>query len=825
MKSFSFYGGVFCVTSATLMLQLIQTRMLSVVVWYHLAFFVISMAMLGLTAGAVWVYLKGSRFTEKTLSYDLANFSTAFALSTVLGLALQVTLVPTSRFAFTTVVIWLELALVIAAPFFFSGVVVSLALTRSPFPIGRVYGIDLIGAAIGCFGVLVLLNEFNGPTAILCAAALVSLGAVFFANSRVGAAPPRSLSLPRVLSWHRVWFVVLVAVAALNSTDTRRMGFYPIFAKATMQLDVQPWFEKWNSFSRIVATRPALPVSAPQLSGASPVFVPTDVPAPQSVMSIDSDAGTVAYGIEGDLARASFLKSDITNLAYYLPDLKSAAVIGVGGGKDILAARLFGVPKVTGIEVNPTFINLLRPDGLFGPFVGMEKIGGVTLVVDEARSWLARNREHFDVIQMSLIDTWAATGAGAFSLSENGLYTVDAWEIFLRRLTPDGIFTVSRWHAAQDVAETGRLISLAVASLLELGVKEPEKHIFLAWLRLGDEGVGIATLIVSRSAFTAAQLQSLGTAIDQLKFEPLIVPGRKSPSETLDRIVNFKNVADLERFTGSFRLDMTPPTDNRPFFFNQLPFSQVFAIGFTEVPPGVRKGNYLATTTLAGLFLMALLLVLVTIVLPLRNALNDVGQRLAVGGTAYFVLIGVGFMLVEIGLLQRFSVFLGHPTYSLSVVLFSLILAAGIGSLLSDSLRITSPFSFSVWVVITGGYILSQAMWVPSLLLSLDSETLLIRSLVSIAIITPAGLLMGYGFPTGMSFISAVDNRPTPWFWGINGAASVLASATGVACSIAYGIGATLSLGAICYLLLLPAAFVIGFPERTVRSGRNAVAA
>ena len=825
MKSFNFYSGVFCVTSATLMLQLIQTRMLSVVVWYHLAFFVISMAMLGLTAGAVWVYLKGSRFTEKTLSYDLANFSTAFALSTVLGLALQVTLVPTSRFAFTTVVIWLELALVIAAPFFFSGVVVSLALTRSPFPIGRVYGVDLIGAAVGCFGVLVLLNEFNGPTAILCAAALVSLGAVFFANSRVGAAPPRSLFLPRVLSWHRVWLGVLVAVAALNSTDTRRMGFYPIFAKATMQLDAQPWFEKWNSFSRIVATRPTLPVSAPQLSGASPVFVPADAPVPQSGMSIDSDAGTVAYGIEGDLARASFLKSDITNLAYYLPDLKSAAVIGVGGGRDILAARLFGVPKVTGIEVNPTFINLLRPDGLFGSFVGMEKIGGVTLVVDEARSWLARSREYFDIIQMNLIDTWAATGAGAFSLSENGLYTVEAWKVFLRRLAPDGVFTVSRWHAAQDVAETGRLISLAVASLLELGVKEPEKHIFLAWLRLGDEGVGISTLIVSRSAFTAAQLQSLGTAIDQLKFEPLIVPGRKSPSETLDRIVSFTNVADLERFTGSFRLDMTPPTDNRPFFFNQLPFSQVFAIGFTEVPPGVRKGNYLATATLAGLFLMALLLVLVTIVLPLRNALNDVGQRLAVGGTAYFVLIGVGFMLVEIGLLQRFSVFLGHPTYSLSVVLFSLILAAGVGSLLSDSLRITSPFSFSVWVVITGGYLLSQAIWVPSLLLSLDSETLLIRSLVSIVIITPAGLLMGYGFPTGMSFISAVDNRPTPWFWGINGAASVLASATGVACSIAYGIGATLSLGAICYLLLLPAAFVIGFPDGTVRSGRKAVAA
>ncbi|MEE8214571.1 MAG: hypothetical protein V3R79_08285, partial [Alphaproteobacteria bacterium] len=153
MRKANFYAGLFCLTAATLMLQLIQTRLLSVVAWYHLAFFVISTAMFGLTAGAVWVYLRGERYSEKTLSFDLAHYSLAFAVSMALALAFQMTLVPVAEPALTTVLIWVELGVFLSVPFFFSGVVVSLALTRSPYPVGRVYGVDLVGAAVGCFGV------------------------------------------------------------------------------------------------------------------------------------------------------------------------------------------------------------------------------------------------------------------------------------------------------------------------------------------------------------------------------------------------------------------------------------------------------------------------------------------------------------------------------------------------------------------------------------------------------------------------------------------------------------------------------------------------
>ena len=817
MSTFSFYAGLFCVTAATLMLQLIQTRILSVVAWYHLAFFVISMAMFGLTAGSVWVYLRGNRYTEKTLSFDLAHYSSAFAVSMVLGLSFQMTLMPTQQPAVTTLLIWLELALFIAVPFFFSGIVVSLALTRSPFPVGRVYGVDLMGAAVGCFGVLLFLNAFTGPTAVLWTATIAALGALMFARSGVGSAPESPSRLARALRRRWVWLAVLIVVAALNTMDSRRIGLYPVFAKDALQLKALPWFEKWNSFSRVVAFEPSSPQTAPDMWGPSSTFVSKDWTVTQSHLNIDGDAGTSAYGIAGDLSQAQFLKYDITNLAYHLPNRKRGAVIGVGGGRDVIGARVFGVRQVTGVEINPVFIDLLLREPRFKEYVGMNRIEGVSLVVDEGRSWFARSDETFDVIQMSLIDTWAATGAGAFTLSENGLYTVEAWQIFLRRLNPNGVFTVSRWYSPQDLAETGRMVSLAVAALMKSGVSNPKNHLFLAGSSRMDGAIrrGIATLVVSRSGFTADELQSLKEATTRLKFDPLIVPGERSSDDVLTRIVNAKDLAELEDYARSFRLDLTPPTDDRPFFFNQLPLTRAFSMDVFEKTSGVGRGNRLATVTLAALFLIALTLVISIIVVPLRPALKDVGKRLAFGGTAYFMLIGIGFMLIEIGLLQRFSVFLGHPIYSLSIVLSSLILSTGLGSLASDYLRLENKRMFALWAIATGGYVLSQVFWVPSLLLSLDSGSLWLRGLISVAIILPAGALMGFGFPTGMRFISAIDRKPTPWFWGINGASGVLASSIAVACSITYGIGVTLAVGAVCYLLLIPAAWVIGFPTPT----------
>ncbi|MGB0670902.1 MAG: hypothetical protein ACPGNT_05355, partial [Rhodospirillales bacterium] len=724
MNASKFYAGLFLTAGTTLMLQLIQTRILSVVAWYHLAFFVISTAMFGLTVGAVWVYLRRERFSAHTLSADLAHYGMAYALSTAVALGLQMTLVPVARPSLVALLIWFELALLMALPFFFAGVVVTLALTRSPFPVGRVYGVDLIGAALGCFGVVALLNLSDGPTAILWTSVIAAFAALLFSGSGIGGEPERRPTLGGLLGRRKTILACLALVALVNGLDSRQMGLRPLYAKGIIELtNSAPWFENWNSFSRVVASQPFN--RPPFMWGPSPLYKPQGTMR-QSQLNIDGDAGTTTYDIGGDIAKAQFLREDVTTLAYNLDGIEKSAVIGVGGGRDVLSAKVFGVPNVTGVEINPTFIELLTEEPAFRDMMGLYRMPGVKLEIDEARSWFARSTEHFDLIQMSLIDTWAATGAGAFSLSENGLYTLEGWSIFLDRLTERGVYTVSRWYNETDVTEIGRMLSLAVGATLQQGATEPSRHIFIA------HNLNLATLVLSRSPLSEEQLARLRNAAQTKGFGILIDPDRDPENPILRSIIKATDLAGLFAATQGQTLDMTPPRDDRPFFFNQLPVATAVKSLLTDraaLESGIRKGNLFATLTLIMLFAISLVLVIAAIIIPLRPALRDVGGRVVTGGTAYFILIGFGFMVSEIALLQRFSVFLGHPIYSLIIVLSALILSTGLGSLLSDRLSLNRPATFAGWALITAAYLGTQSLWVPDLLLDLDSASLMVRAL------------------------------------------------------------------------------------------------
>ncbi len=314
MKPIFFYTGVFLISGSTLMLEIIQTRILSVVVWYHLAFFVISLAMFGLTAGAVWVYLRPLRFTEKTLSYDLSYFSALFALASAICLAVQMTLAPVVTRLMTTVWIWAELAICVSVPFFFSGVVMSLALTRSPFRIGSVYGVDLLGAAAGCLGALLLLNLIDGPSAVLSVGAIVAAAALFFSASAIGDAPEPK---PPLHSWlqHRYGIFFLLLVCAVINPHIEH-GLQPIAVKGRFEFPASHLFRQWNPFSRVVVG----PVKRgiPEMWGPSPKMFQEPWSVFQTELNIDGDAATYAYRFTGNLNDVGFLRYDVTNLAYFL---------------------------------------------------------------------------------------------------------------------------------------------------------------------------------------------------------------------------------------------------------------------------------------------------------------------------------------------------------------------------------------------------------------------------------------------------------------------------------------------------------------------------
>lgn len=807
MRPFRFYTGVFTVSSSILMLEIVQTRILSVVVWYHLAFLVISLGMFGLTAGAVWVYLRRARFSEKTLSYDLAYFSSIGALSTAICLGIQMTVAPVIGRLATTVLMWTELALCLSVPFFFCGVVITLALTRSPFPVARVYGVDLLGAAVGCLGGLALLNLTDGPSAVLWVGAAMAAAACFFGASGIGESPGKAPPL-NILLRHR-WLISLFLIACALINPLTEHGLQPVAVKQKFEFPQTYLFRQWNSFSRVVVG--PLMKGLPYLWGPSPRLLQQRWIVEQTDLNIDGDAGTTAYRFTGSFDEVGFLKYDITNLAYFLPQRHRAAIIGVGGGRDVLSAALFGRKEITGIELNPIFVHLLTRDPGFMKFTSLSALPGVRFVVDEGRSWLARSKDFFDVIQMSLVDTWAATGAGAFTLSENGLYTVQAWKVFLDRLSPSGVLTVSRWYDPTVPDETGRLISLAMATLFEMAVSEPRRHVFLA-----AQGP-VATLVLSKSPLALSDIEALEKAAAEYQHEVLITPRSVPASFTLLRIMRAADRQALNAFTSSLEFDLTPPTDDRPFFFNQLALSRPLqalayaqtVVGRQSSGGGVRRGNLAATGTLAILFVIALLLVAATVIIPLRFALTDVGRPLVVKGTLYFMLIGAGFMLVEIGLLQRMSVFLGHPVYSLSVLLFTLILSTGLGSFMSERLPLNGRTRILTWGILTFAYLVALPFALNQLFGAFNNATLPSRIAICVMSITPAGLLLGFGFPTGMRLITSIDPKPTPWFWGINGAAGVLASIGAIAISLAWGITTTMTLGALCYALVIPTSLAL----------------
>jgi hypothetical protein len=273
-------------------------------------------------------------------------------------------------------------------------------------------------------------------------------------------------------------------------------------------------------------------------------------------------------------------------------------------------------------------------------------------------------------------------------------------------------------------------------------------------------------------------------------------------------------------------LDLTPPTDARPFFFNQLGFLKLFDPDvfshFTDT--GVVAGNLVATLTLVMLILISILLVCAAIIVPLQSTIRKAGWQLAVGGTAYFALIGIGFMMVEISLLQRMSVFLGHPTYALSIVLFSLILWTGFGSMASERFHFDRPSKLITWSVMSALYLFVLSFYLPPVLVKLEGADLLVRAGFCVLVFAPAGFVMGFAFPTGMRLATAVDAGPTPWFWGVNGAAGVLAASVAVVTSIAFSIDMTLRIGAGCYLLVAgPATLMVLAGKRSSRDVQRSV--
>ena len=772
-------AGLFLTTLATLLVEILDSRLLSVLTWYHLSFFAVSLAMLGMAAGAVFVFLRGERFAMPNTPRLLARVSLWFALAVPVShiFNLVIPLPSLAQASTMAIVALLATTVMLTVPFFLSGVIVTLALTRAGGRIGQLYGWDLVGAALGALLVVPLLDRLNLSSVIFAAGAVAAGGAFCFTRFASGGFLRASATalLAALLAWG----------AWMNGSDHR--GISVRFSKdKSLPAPEHIHTAKWNSHSFILIGHP---------SEGDPVYWGAGAGVPSSSvnrawMVIDGEAATAMTEWHGDRSALDWVRHDVTSLPHHLRQ-GSAAVIGVGGGRDVLSAIWAGNRRVVGIEINSVLLDMLT--NTHRSFAGIADFAGVELVHDEARSYLSRTDERFDVLQMSLIDTWAATGAGAFTLTENGLYTREAWQIFLTALKPGGIFSVSRWFSPSDVSETNRLLALGVAALLEAGAEDPRSQLLLV-----SRGP-VATLMLSTRPFSTDDQAAVTRLASQEEFDLLATPWSPGAIDRLERIANARSLAELDLVIADPFFDFSPPTDQRPYFFNILKPTREM---LEHVPDdGIAWGNLGATMTLAVLCGIAAVLVATIIVVPLAaTGLPQMPASSFAAALAYFAMIGSGYMLVQIPFLQRFSVLLGHPTYTFAIILFSMILFTGIGSFVSDRLRVGRR---AIWLPLA----ISAALAAVVLLLdpairwsaSLDLTG---RTLVVLAFTAPVSLLLGGCFPIGMRLVGSLSDAATAWMWGVNGACGVIASVIAVAVSMWIGIDTNLLVAAVLYAAL-----------------------
>jgi hypothetical protein len=788
--------GLLLISLSTLMLENLLTRIFSVTMWYHFAFVAVSVALFGGTVGALIVFFSRRHFSPDGVHRQMTVTAILFSISTVLALGLHTSLPLRLDGTPSGLLSLAAQYLMISVPFMFSGICVTLGLTRFPEQVSRLYAADLMGAAAGCLFVLLAMSWTDGPTAAFLCAAVASLGAVAF-----GVAKRDPACLPAV-----ILSAALLVFVGWNTHLVRTGSSLLRLRWAKGVLESPPLAEVWNPISRLAVRGDPDALEPPFGFGISPTY-PEARSARQLHLTIDSSAETILTGFDGDLETVDYLRYDVTNLAYWIRPGGSTLVVGSGGGRDLLSALSFGEARIVGVELNQGILDLTT--GLFGDFTGhLERAPGVTMVQDEARSYISRSPDRFDIIQISLVDTFAAMSSGAYVLTENSLYTVEAFQSFMDHLSDDGVLTISRWYQERSPVELYRLTSLATQSLLARGVHNPRAHLLIfANVRPGLE-IGIATLLMSPSPFGAHDIERIGGQATSMEFDPLLTP----ETGTDPMLVALASPGGLTQAVSEFPFDITAPTDERPFFF--------FTASFRDLLSGQLWSARLATLNMIPVYLLGSLLVVISvlaglcILLPFPMVVRRGHSAGLAPHVIYFSCIGLGYILIELAQMQRLTIFLGHPTYSLSVVLFTLLVASGLGSLTTRRIDFADRSSLTRWAALLAVLAIGGLLTSP-LLERLAGAPTWMRIGVSMALLLPMGLVMGMALPIGMKAAAYCGSTVTPWLWGVNGAMSVLGSVLAVSLSLEAGISTSYWAGFVAYLASLG-----GFIAIRAESGR-----
>ena len=765
-------AGIGLSSFAALLLELALTRLFSVVLFYHFAFLAISIALLGLGAGGVFAYLKKTwltRFETRNLAawLSVANaLLIPFVLDVVLRTPVSLELSQSNFLRLTVIYI------ASAIPFFLTGLQFSIIFARESGHIPRLYGADLCGGALACLGIVPLLNFLGGPNTILFAALIAAVAGSVWATT----ADVRRVTLTLAS--------VLLGLIAANHSG-RLLDV--VYAKGAFRDPTMVEFARWNAISRVEVDRQDN----------------------AKVIVIDADANTFIMNSDPKNWQNTSWQRNLMSappaLVNVLRPHGEYAIIGPGGGVDVLRAVANGSPDVTGIEINPIIANSIMRDRYADYSYHLYQRPEVHVHVTDGRSFVRNAKQSFDVVQMTLVDTWASTAAGAFALSENSLYTVEAFQEYFEHLKPDGMIAITRWEFQQP-REALRVVSVAMEALHRLGVENPAKNfIVVSEGDLDEDGLPVVVL-AKKSAFSQQEENAIEQHLN--RYPNLVALYRPSDAgdNPFSSLIASNNPSAFAR---QYAYNVAPVNDNAPFFFFTLKLGQILRP--QSLQQGIDWKVNLGVAVLGMVLIISVIAVVAFLVIPLalRQRRRERWERLL-----YFVAVGLGYIMVEIAFIQRFVLFLGHPTYALTVVVFLLLLSSGAGSLASRRWLGQASSAWLPLTIIVAALVL-YVFILTGLLNALVGLAFIAKLLVSAALLVPLGFAMGMPFPTGLRALSLVSidipesrsnhagENAVEWAWAMNAASSVLGSVLAMVIAIQFGLNITLACGASAYLAAL----------------------
>ena len=773
------------ISAAAIGYELLLMRVLSIVQWHHFAWMIISLALLGYGASGTFIALFRSGIEKR--------FEGAYALSALLfSVTLVASYVVGQRVPFNALeIIWDPgqlfmlglMYLVYFVPFFFAACCIGMAFTCRRSAIGEIYFADLFGAGLGAMLILGALFIVPADRAMVVLAALALAGSLLVTN--------------RLLIVVQASWMLFLAAGLPQHWSGLQVSPYKGLSQALEVVGAEVLSESSSPLGLLtVVDSPTVPFRhAPGLS-----FNASDIPPEQLGVFTDADSLSVINRYEGDTKGLHYLADTLSALPYGLLERPEVLVLGGGAGGDALLALYHGAQRLDVVELNPQMTNLVT--GPYAEFAGhLYDDPRISVHAREARGFVARSARRYDLVHIGLLDSFGASGAGVHSLHESYIYTVEALEDYVEQTRPGGFVAISRWIKLPP-RDSLKLFATAIEALRESGVANPGRQLALA------RSWNTSLLLLKNGVIADDELATIREFLRSRSFDVAWLPGMDADEANrfnrLDEPHLFLGATrllseDPNDYMGRYKFDIEPATDDRPYYFHFFKWGtlpEVLALKGRGGAGLIEWGYLVLIATLAQAVLAGLLLILLPLLRAPRTWPVAAGARFG----AYFLLLGLAFLFVEMAFIQKFILFLSHPLYSVAVVLSSFLVFAGLGSAASTSfVARATRHPVAVAVTAIAAIAIGYLFLLPAVFERFMGSPDIVRVVLSALLIAPLAFFMGMPFPLGLTRVAALATDFLPWAWGINGFASVVSAVLAIVLAIELGFSAVIIVAVGCY--------------------------